>query len=158
VTVSEDSLEPELASVEEPELSVEDELSVEELVPALVVAVEPPSSEPDPPEELFELDADEGVVAGAFRPFVASLLVEAREPFVLLAFGSLVLDVELARVRPWNALAAASVSTPVSTTLPAIIQRFSRRSFRSAASRASLLWIAMRSSLRGPAKERITRL
>ncbi len=46
-------------------------------------------------------------------------------------------------VLPGNALAATSVSKPVSTTLPAIIQRLILCSSRSAASRVWVVWIRM---------------
>ncbi len=124
MTVSEDSLEPELASVEdaEPELSVEEEepelsdvepeLSVEELPlePSELVL---PSLALDPLEDSWpevvvalvspvELDVDEGAFDGAFKPLVPSALAEARESFAfeLLAFGSLAFAVELFSVRP----------------------------------------------------------
>jgi hypothetical protein len=48
---------------------------------------------------------------------------------------------ELVLDLPGNALAAASVSTPVSTTLPARSQLLSLLSWRSAASRVWRVWI-----------------
>ncbi len=54
----------------------------------------------------------------------------------LRALADAVLD-----VLPGNAWAAASANTAVSATLPAISQRFSRLSWRSAASRVWAVWI-----------------
>jgi hypothetical protein len=74
-----------------------------------------------------------------------------------LLFFELVGPVEwLFSVLPWNALAATSVSTPVNTTLAAMIQRFTRLSSRRAASRVCLVWILMLASLLTPAKRRLT--
>jgi hypothetical protein len=103
-----------------------------------------------------ELSAAFGVFAGVFRPLLVSVLVvDVRE----LVFFELAWPVaELFSVRPWKALAATSVSTPVNTTLAAMIQRVARLSSRRAASRVFLVWILIPASLLTAAKRRLTRM
>jgi hypothetical protein len=55
----------------------------------------------------------------------------------------LLVDAGFLAVLPWKALAAVSANSPVSATLPAISQRLSRPSSRSAASRVWVVWIAI---------------
>lgn len=67
-------------------------------------------------------------------------LDEAPEEWPACPLVALVLVAYLT-VLPGKALAATSVSTPVSTTLPAIIQQLILWSSRSAASRVWVVWI-----------------
>jgi hypothetical protein len=80
-----------------------------------------------------------GAWAGGCSEFVEVFVgvgVRVAEALRLLAEAGLA-------VLPGKALAAASANSPVSTTLPAMSQRFSRLSSRSAASRVWVVWIAI---------------
>jgi hypothetical protein len=181
-TVSEDSLEPaedsllslpleldsvELDSVEleldsvEPELLEPDSLGLLALEPlslelGSLLELAELSLELGSLPELEELSAVFGVSEGVFRPLLACVL--AVGVLELLFFEPVWPVEELFSVRPWNALAATSVSTPVNTTLAAMIQRFARLSSRRAASRVCLVWILIPASLLTAAKRRLTRM
>lgn len=94
------------------------------------------------PEELLDRGALEGGVSLLALPLLEPARLRLATPALAEPFS----------VLPPKALAAASVRTPVNTTLTAIIHLLARRSRRSAASRVWLVCVRIAASVRTQAK------